>query len=157
MLLYMLHLDRLSGDPLSFVHVQRDWSRRFILPPVAFWEGIGYALHPSRNPTVDIWGRGALNTAVALSFTGILLGLWRRLRPSYVLYGLATVLITVSSGMEGALVLHSLGRFLMLLFPVFIVLARWGRFRPVHLTIIVGFPMLLALNAILYVCWYSVA
>lgn len=155
--LYMAYLFRLSGDPLSFATVQRDWDRAFILPPVALWEGLRYALEPARNPTPDVYGRGLLHTGLTWLFLGITLGAARHLRPSYTVYGAVTLLVLLSSGMGGALVMHSNGRMVMLLFPVFIVLARWGRRRPVHLTIVTISASLFALCTALFVRWYPVA
>ncbi len=154
---YMAYLYRLSGDPLAFATVQRDWSRGFILPAGGTVERA--ALRARSGPQPDPRHLRARPAARGpdLPLPGGDTRGGARTAPSYTLYGLATLLVLLSSGMGGALVLHSNGRMVMLLFPVFIVLARWGRHRLVHLTILTVSCVLFALCVALFVRWYPVA
>ncbi len=53
--------------------------------------------------------------------------------------------------------MHSLGRSVMVLFPVYITLAQWGKRPIVHHAILVLWLPLFGLLTALYVCWYFVA
>jgi hypothetical protein len=72
----------------------------------------------------------------------------RHLRVSYSTYVVMGVLMPLSvSNLLG------LPRYLMVLFPAFMMLARWGRSRTVHLAIVVGFCLLLPALMMTWMQW----
>jgi hypothetical protein len=155
--LYMWYLGNLTGDPLTFAHTQRDWDREFILPPVALWEGLRAALIRDLNPVPVLWGSSILQAATAFGCIAVAIAMVRQVRASYSLYTIATLAIVFSTGMGEPRVLHTVGRQVIHLFPLFIVLARWGRWRQFNLAFVLGSAMLFALCVALYVQWYPVS
>jgi Gpi18-like mannosyltransferase len=95
------------NEPLAFLKSQMEWGRKFTLNTVHF-----QLITPSSyaNLATDF-----LFFATALGI-GILL--LKKIRASYGIYVLTTILITVSTG-----TLMSVGRFTVILFPIFILLA----------------------------------
>lgn len=53
--------------------------------------------------------------------------------------------------------MHSLGRSVMVCFPLYLSLARWGSRPAVHPAIVLLWLPLSGLLTALYVCWYFVA
>jgi hypothetical protein len=74
-----------------------------------------------------------------------------------VLYGALFFAMVLSSPWPGQTLMHSLGRSIMVLFPVYITLARWGRRPAVHHAIVMLWLPLQALLAALYARWFFVA
>ncbi len=109
---WMLFLDADFHDPLAFVHAQKGWDRSLELP----WDTIFQFF--DGHLTLE----SGLHSLTDLSFTifGIALTVlaWRWLRPSYALYMTALLLVPLSSG-----VLLSMPRFLLVMFPMYLVLA----------------------------------
>ena len=158
LLLFMLHLWRRVGDPLAFVHAQKEvWFRESVFPLTTLWRGIGYALHPTWSNAPDTYARTVLHTLIVVLFLLVLVASFRHWRPAYVLYGLLYVTMVLSSPWPGHTLMHSLGRSIMVLFPVYITLAHWGRRPAVNLAIIMLFLPLQALLTALYVQWHFVA
>jgi len=52
---------------------------------------------------------------------GVLIGGWKALRPPYVVYMALSILVPMSTSS-----LMSMPRFALVLFPMFMILARWG-------------------------------
>jgi Gpi18-like mannosyltransferase len=156
LLLFMLYLGLRLDDPLAFLHAQANWNHHATLPPVTLWRSIGYALHPSWSSRFGHFARDVMNMVITLGFLAVLLVSWRRWRPAYVLYGLLLFAVILSSASPGENATPSLGRYVMILFPVYITLARWGRRPAIHWTIILLWLPLFALLAALYIRWYFV-
>ncbi len=146
---YMAYLWVLRGDPLYFSHVQIHWNRHFAPPWVAFIDAISKVVHTTSGQIVA-------NEMLEISFTvlmlAVLIGGWRRLRPSYIAYMGLSILIPMSTSS-----LMSMPRFALVLFPMFAILARWGD-RPWINNVIVAFSLpLLGLFTVLFADWYWVA
>ena len=77
---------------------------------------------------------------------------WRWLRPSYALYMTALLLVPLATGS-----LLSMPRFLLVMFPMYLVLAILGRRTAVHETLLVVGMGLGCLFMALYAQWYWVA
>ncbi len=153
LLLFMLHLWQIVGNPLAFVEAQAYWHRERVFPIETLWRGLGYALHPSRSDRADAYVRTVLNTLTLLVFMGVMGSSLRRWRPSYVLYGLLLFTMSLSQPWAGQTIMDSTGRYVMVLFPVYISLACWGRRLTVHQTIMLLWLPLYSLLAGLYVRW----
>lgn len=104
---FMLYQQINFGDPLSFLKAQMEWGRRFTLnyEHFQFQTASSYA-----NFSTDL-----LFLAIGLISSLILL---RKVRASYGLYVLTTTLGAFSTG-----TLMSIGRFILILFPIFILVA----------------------------------
>ncbi len=138
--LFALYCYRRFGDFLAFSHAQVYWNRK-LEPP---WEGIIGSLH-----AMQISGgilnfqflRNLLDLAPDMLFLVCivlsLVGPWRfpRSHRAYTLYAGVLYLFfhLVPNGGTGLYPLESIARFMLELFPVFIVLATLGKYRMVHL------------------------
>ena len=149
LLCFMAYLWVLHGDPLYFSHVQINWDRK-LAPP---WESIRHAFHliwTSHQSTV------VSNQCLELAFTVFMIvilcsGL-RVMRRSFAAYTALSILVPMSTSS-----LMSMPRFALVLFPLFIVMAVWGR-RPNVNNAIVSFSLLLlGLFTVFFADWYWVA
>lgn len=114
---FMLYLHLITGNAFAFADATRAWGRNrgfFLLP---LWNYLRDPLNIS-----DQWDFRLLNFVCAvLAFVcGFVLLKWREWALAF--YTFASVILPLSS-----LALQSLGRYTMVVFPVFIVLAAAGR------------------------------
>jgi hypothetical protein len=147
--LYMGYLWVLNGDPLYFSHVQVNWNRHLAAPWTAVINTFHKIAHSNSPQTVA-------NQILELVFTtlmvGVLIGGWKRLKASYIAYMGLSILVPMSTSS-----LMSMPRFALVLFPMFAILALWGR-RPGVNNAIVAFSLpLLGLFTVLFADWYWVA
>jgi len=146
---YMSFLWVLRGDPLYFSHVQIFWDRHLAAPWTSVWHSWQIIAHAPDGQIVA-------NQALELSFTAlmiaVLLGGFRRLRPSYWWYMALSILVPMSTSS-----LMSMPRFALVLFPMFVVLALWGERHPVNNAIVAFSLPLLGLFTVLFADWYWVA
>jgi hypothetical protein len=147
---YMLFLGRNFGDPLAFIHVQAAWGR------AAGPSGLGNVV----NKTISELGVGNLalgqiNAKVFLDvlFTLVFLPLAAavalRMRPAYGVYTVMTFMVPLSTGTTG-----SMTRYILMLLPAFMLLARWGRRPTVDRLVLVASLPLMAYMAVLFAHWY---
>lgn len=146
--LYMGYLWVLNGDPLYFSHVQIHWNRHFAAPWTAVWSSWHKIAHSTS-------GQNIANQSIELTFTalmvGVLLGGFRKLKPSYIAYMALSILVPMSTSS-----LMSMQRFALVLFPMFAILAVWGRRPSVNNAIVAFFLPLLGLFTVLFADWYWV-
>jgi len=146
---YMGWLWVLGGDPLYFSHVQVHWNRH-LAPP---WASISHAIYViSHARTSQI----IANQILELTFTALMIAVlaagWRKLRTSAAAYMTLSILVPMSTSS-----LMSMPRFALVLFPMFTILALWGR-RPAINNVIVALSLpLLGLFTVLFADWYWVA
>jgi Mannosyltransferase (PIG-V) len=143
---WMLFLNATFHDPLAFVHAQKGWDRSLELPWDTFFHFFEGRL------TLE----SGLHSLTDLTFTvaGIALVLlaWRWLRTSYALYMTGLLVVPLLTG-----TLLSMPRFLLVMFPMYLVLAIMGRRVAVHETLLVVGMGLGCLFMALYAQWYWVA
>jgi hypothetical protein len=155
--LFMLHLWQDLGDPLAFSHQEVVvWGHQLLLPTSTLARGITYALHPQLSPTAHVWMVGVVHLVIVLIFLAVLVGSLRWWRPSYSVYGVLLVATILATSVGGAWAMHSLGRYVMIFFPVYFTLARWGRHPAVDRAILVLWLPLFGLFAALAVRWYGI-
>ncbi|MDQ2872978.1 MAG: hypothetical protein M3R35_07620, partial [Candidatus Eremiobacteraeota bacterium] len=147
--LYMGYLWILNGDPLTFSHVQSHWDRHLAAP----WTSVITTFHKLSHAT------NALTVAqqlLELFFTavmiGVLLGGWRQVKASYVAYMALSILVPMSTSS-----LMSMPRFALVLFPMFVIFALWGKRAPVNNALVAFSLPLLGLFTVLFADWYWVA
>ncbi|MBV8727985.1 MAG: hypothetical protein JO233_09370, partial [Candidatus Eremiobacteraeota bacterium] len=132
LVVYMAWLWVLNGDPLYFSHVQIHWNRHFAPP----WASVTHALYVLTHART---GQLVANQILEIAFTALMIGVllagWRQLRPSAAAYMALSILIPMSTSS-----LMSMPRFALVLFPMFTILALWGR-RPAINHLIVGLSL----------------
>ncbi len=122
------------GDFLLFLKVEKWWGRSFSLNKEHFL----FATHPAAvNLAID-----ALFVLFAIVVTALV---FKKLRVSYGLYMVATLVVALSTG-----TFMSIGRYMMVLFPMYILLASIKN-NTVKLTCAFISILLLAMNVILFV------
>lgn len=146
---YMSYLWVLVGDPLRFSSVQVHWGREFGPPWASFWHAFSiiFGNFPPQSIADQI-----IEVAFTVLMLGMLLAGWRRLRPSYVAYMGASILIPISTSS-----LMSMPRFALVLFPMFVLFALWGGKPNVNNAIVAFSLPLLGLFTVLFADWYWVA
>ncbi len=149
LLLFMGYLWVLNGDPLYFTHIQSHWNRQLAAP----WTSIGNSFH---KIATALGPQTVAQQILELVFTalmiGVLIGGWRKLKPSYVAYmGLSILMPLCTSS------LMSMPRFALVLFPMFAILALWGGRPRVNNAIVALSLPLLGLFTVLFADWYWVA
>lgn len=152
-LAYLGFLQLRFGDPLAFVRASAAWARE----PAPIWVTLASLLEsPAEGwPAALLAGRFALSDGLdllfVLSFLLIGLLLLRERRWSEALFVLMGVLIPLNSGL-----LMSQRRYMWVLFPAFILLARWGENPRVDRALTTLFLLGLALFTALFANWYWV-
>ena len=138
--LYIVVLAHQLGDPLAFLHAEAHWRRALTTPWLSWNRGDEY------GPFSAFWLRAAATLGVYMLALGVAL----KLQPVYSLLCLMYLAIYLCAGH-----LESVPRFLSVLFPFYITLARvavrWPRLEPFLLA---GSVMLLTLSTILFVNGY---
>jgi len=95
------------GDPLLFFRIQRNWGRAFTIN----WEHFSTFSHPSiTNMCIDIF--------LAVFIIAAVVAVWRKLSPLYAIFMSTTLIAAFTSG-----TLMSVGRYSLVMFPLFILLA----------------------------------
>ncbi len=147
---YMAYLGALVGDPLYFTKVQDNWGRH-LAPP---WVSIINTVHAiAAGPLAS---SASVNHMIELAFTVAFLALmvvaFRALRPSYSWYFAASLLVPMSTAS-----LMSMPRFVLVIFPAFMLMALWGRNPLINSAIVALSLPLLGLFTVLFADWYWLA
>jgi Gpi18-like mannosyltransferase len=139
------------NDPLAFASVQKFWGRSFTLPWTGIVNGFWQILFQQR-PNSFFGVHVLLDLGATLGFLALAILSWRYLRVSYTLWiSLLMFYILSSSAVKTTDVLVSNQRFVLEMFPGFLVLALLGSQHPrLHLTIMITFPFLQALLSALF-------
>jgi hypothetical protein len=147
LLSFMYYLDLITGDALAFRHVLGSWGRQsgFFLRPL-----FEYLRHPQ---VVSLaWDFRLLNFAAAAIALACGVVLLKRREWALALYTLAGIVIPLSSQL-----LQSHARYVMVIFPVFIILGIRGRNQRVDQLIRAVFIVLLGLMSALFAAHFSLA
>ena len=148
LILYMAFLKQAFDRPMAFVEVQAAWNRQNIGPvavvlrelrAIADWE-------LTRSNISRL-----LNLSAFLCVLGISPFIWRRLGEGYALYVLILLLVPASSALQ------SMIRYLLPMFPLFILLGAWGRNGWLDRTLIVTFTLFLGVLTAIFVNWIFIA
>ncbi len=152
--IYMAFLWLQFGDPIAFVHASEAWARE----PKPIWETVGNLLVTPANGWLQALLAGQLHVdnwldlIIVAAFVTIGIYLVVKRRWSEAVYVLLGALIPLNSGL-----LMSQRRYMWVLFPVFIVLARWGEREWVDRIITTISLMFLGIMMALFAEWYWVA
>lgn len=122
------------GDPLLFFKIQSNWGRSFSIN----WDHFSFFSHPSiANMGIDIFLAIFIITAVIV--------VYKKLSPLYAIFMSTTLIAAFTSG-----TLMSVGRYSLVMFPLFILLAKIKN-RTVQMGWILLSTLFLALDIILWV------
>ena len=156
LLVYMLYLWRVKGNPLIFqVEEATFWHRHLDFFGIPLLQVTQAALAAPTFSYVSI-----LNLLdvlfIALPITALALG-WRRLPLHYSLFALAVMLFSLSFPIIGFNPYASQPRYLMLAFPIFVVFAHWGKRSRFDRAYVAFALPLLALYTTLFIVHFWVA
>lgn len=139
------------GDPLAFLHNQAAWHGRptHAVPGVGLLIGVAKAiLRP--DPSIHPFPLNLLYVGAAAVAVVCLLGSFLVLRPAYGLWGLAVLCISAGHGR-----IDSLPRYVLVLFPIHVVLAVLARRRGAYWAIAVVSASLLVVLTVMFVNGYK--
>lgn len=148
---YALYVWQLTGSPFSFLTISSSaWSRHFTWP----WETIRLGLEVIRRVPLRqyISAIALVDTATIVLFLALSFLAIRWLRPSYWLYAIPASILAISSTLDptAGLPTAGLARYLLAVFPVFILLGLAGRNRYLHQLITFAFAILLGVLSIYF-------
>jgi hypothetical protein len=146
---FALYMWMLTGSPLAFASTQKAWFRSFAFP----WQTLSMGLERVR------WPIGHYVTAIAIVdfasialFLGLTLLVFKYLPAAYWLYCVPILLLSLSTIIDPtkAPPTGSIPRFLMALFPCFMILGKMGRNRYLDQAIRATFTILLGIISIYF-------
>jgi Gpi18-like mannosyltransferase len=148
---HMLFLFLNFQDPIIFWTAQTAWGRgnRGGLINV-LWRDIS-TLMQQNFKTGEIFWIIALNLMAFLLVIIISIAVWRRLGEGYALYTLLGVLVPAWSGTG------SMTRYALVMFPIFMMLAWWGRKATIDRAITTSFTIFLGIFIAIFVNWIFLA
>ncbi len=149
--LYMAYLWRRFGSPFLFLEAQAAWDKQAGGSPLQLVRDFASGLQAlSRGDFTLYWVLpDALAGLAALTVTPFV---WRRFGLNYAIYTALCLLVPILSGNS-----QSLMRYVLVVFPIFLLLAQWGRRDYVDKVIVVGFCVLLGVFFTVFVNWGWVA
>ncbi len=113
---YCFYLFLKTGQPFYFLIAEQYWQRNLTFPGLGFWNTIQ---NFSGQQLVLDYGRSLLELVFSVLGVGLILRSIRFLRPSYVIYGFCSILLPLLTPS-----LSSMPRFLLVVFPIFIMLGQ---------------------------------
>ncbi len=124
-------------DFLAFSHAELVWGRTLHWPWSIFWEGLQIIMQhkiltfDSIHAVIDL----STLTFVLILLTLSVVGPWKLAREhwSYLLYAVVIYLFCILFPQNGRFILASMSRYMLEVFPAFIVLARIGKNRDANL------------------------
>ena len=152
LLLYSLYCWKMTGNPLVFASVQYHWARHLSWPWVGIWQALfEFFWNQPFGSFNEV--HVLLDLSATLAFLTLLVVGRRRLRGSYTLWTgflLLYIILTPSIDQHDSLISNQ--RFVLEMFPAFIILAMLGIQRPrLHQALMLLFPPLLATLTLLFV------
>ncbi|MCO5212816.1 MAG: hypothetical protein M9936_24210 [Caldilinea sp.] len=148
LLLYMVFLSSNFGRPFAFVEVQAAWNRQNIGPIAVLARDIGKLMEPQ----VARWYFTSMLNVGAFFFALALVPfIWHKLGEGYAIYVLLLLLVPMTSSTQSVI------RYVLPIFPIYIVLGWWGRRSAVDHTLLASFALLLGVLTSIFVNWYFIA
>lgn len=143
------------GDPLAFVHTDslRAWGRLTTVTGWPIFLTAKYLLHPN----FVYWWFLQLDDFLATIFTLVFLIMGaKQLRQSYLVYAALSFLMPLSTYIKSE-PLTSMPRYIIIIFPLFMVLARKVRSPGAQIYLVAVFSALFLLFCVLYINGFWVA
>lgn len=130
----------LTGDALAFIHVQKWWGNHTSNPFVTLWN----ALH---SGSFDTFFQGTF-TLIALI---ILIVFIKRIRFSYWLEGIYTLLVPMTGG-----IMYSMLRHVVIAFPIYLIFAKISKNKNVDQLLTIFLAILQGYLMIIWTTWRHV-
>lgn len=148
LILYMAYLWNRFGNPLLFLDAQAAWSRAVGSSPLHLFSDLAYGISQATLRS-EVSSRWVLTDAVS-GLVALVLApfIWRRFGFNYALFTILCILVPVLSGNT-----QSLFRYVLVAFPLFWMLAHWGRNDYVDKAIVVTFCVLLGVFFTVFANW----
>jgi len=108
----------LTGDALAFLKIQYAWGRHIADPLRLIWGGL---FHGDIN--------SIFNSIFTLAVIALVIIFYKRIRASYLIFAAYSVLVPLLSGLE------SMPRYMLVIFPLFILLAQVSKNRFINYTL----------------------
>jgi Gpi18-like mannosyltransferase len=141
MIFYMIYLYYLTGNPLVFMQQQTAWGRSLSAPWTPFWGFI-------KNPALHSYKFSFIDFFLACLVVGAIPSIFRRFSPAHGSYALVSILVPLTTG-----ILASIGRYSLVIYPLFFILSDWGKRSYVHSIIVLFFGPLSAIMMVLFATW----
>ncbi|HEY7414933.1 MAG TPA: hypothetical protein VH593_07060, partial [Ktedonobacteraceae bacterium] len=152
---FMLYLGATKGVPLAFSAAEaRLWNRHLTFPLVSIIMAIQTFFH---HGTYDLHLLNFLDILFVLVPFAILIVGWKRLPLHYSLFALAMILFNMSYPQGTVEPLTAAPRYMLVVFPIFIILGEWGKHLYLDRIITVCSISIFMLNVLLFVGHYWVA
>lgn len=145
---YSWYLFQNTGDPFYFIVAEKHWQRSLVVPGLGVWKTIRVIV---KEGVVATNFPALLDLLFAIFGLGMILRSLRFLHPAYFIYGLVSIVIPLMTSS-----LSSMPRFLLPIFPIFIVMALWQS-QYVKLFFQLIFLLLLSAFTILFINGYWVS
>lgn len=140
------------GDPIAFATIQIKWARVTTWPWMGIFAALDQLFHLQPFGSF-IEAHILLDMTATFGFLTLTVVCWRKLRASYAIWiSLLVLYMLVSPALGQGDPLQSIQRFVLEMFPGFIVLAALGLKHPrLHYACLLAFPFLQAIMAALFV------
>lgn len=145
---YIFFLQRNFGRPLAFIETQAAWGRVNVGPVAVLKNNISKILEGGLTKG---WLTMFWNTVALIAFLVFVPFIWIRFGEGYAIYVLIQLLIPSSSA-TGSII-----RYVLTMFPAFLLLAYWGKRLWVDRAITLAFTILLGVFVTVFVNWIFVA
>lgn len=137
---YFLYLYKLTGDPWAYFTAQQGWVKHTVWP----WMGLMGMFSPDQPPALSY-----MHLITVLFFVPLVIISWKKLpRSEALFFTLGTIFPLCSSNLMG------LPRYLMVMFPAFILLARLGKNNAVHTSLVSIFSLLQGVILWSWLSWW---
>jgi hypothetical protein len=148
MLIYVFFLQQNFGRPLAFIETQAAWGRENVGTIAIVKKSMTQLINGEINKG---WFTGFWNTFSLLAFLAFVPFIWIRFGEGYAIYVLIQ-LIVPSSSATGSII-----RYVLTMFPAFLLLADWGKRHWLDRTLTLAFTVLLGVFVTIFVNWVFVA
>ncbi|QBD82439.1 hypothetical protein EPA93_43280 [Ktedonosporobacter rubrisoli] len=154
-IIYVAYLGYTFHDPLAFSTQEATfWHRQLTFPLITVFRSFQTFFS---SYTVDVIILNCINILLVLLVTMALVFSWRRLPLHYTLFTLITLLFDMSYPQGVIEPLAAFGRYLIVIFPLFILLAIYGKKPQFDHLILICFLPLLGINIVLFTSHYWLA
>ncbi|MFK7803797.1 MAG: mannosyltransferase family protein [Anaerolineae bacterium] len=150
LLSHMLFLNQHFQDPIAFWSVQSAFNRLNIGPIAIIIRDFGPVFQQNFF-LGDIWWNVILDMAAFFGALAAVPFIYKHFGEGFSLYVLLSILLPVSSG-TGSMI-----RYILILFPIFILMGYLGKKQSVDRLIQTAFPVLLGVLTTVFVNWIFVA
>jgi hypothetical protein len=150
---YMIYLGITDGNPFLFSTVESEWNRHAALP----WYGLVAAIVQLQHLGSLLTVANFMDVTFTLVPLIVLVVGWKRLPLHYALFGAAVALFSLSFPGLRVEPLASDPRYLLVIFPMFIIFALWKQSPRFDRFYLVTAVALLAMNILLFTSHHWVA